>query len=261
MDGRGGLRRRLALALDPELRRKPGLSRLNRAILVLILVSVTVGILDTEASLHDAWRGPFLALELFCLGAFTMEYAGRLWVAPENPRYPNRLSWALSPAALIDPAVIATLLVPMLGLETTVLRLFRVLRLLRLARLGRFSVAMQLLIGAVASRSHESAVGSLMGGVVLLFAASGLYLAEGHIQPEAFGSIPRAMWWAVATLTTMGYGDAVPVTPVGRFLAALTALGGVAIIAIPAGLLAGAFSEALAEAKKHRQHDGDDPPA
>ena len=92
----------------------------------------------------------------------------------------------------------------------------------------------------------------------MLAASTLLYFVESTAQPEAFGSIPRAMWWAVETLTTVGYGDVVPVTPLGRFLAAVTALCGIGIIALPTGMLAGAFSDAIRHAREDRQHGGPD---
>jgi voltage-gated potassium channel len=212
----------------------------------VVLVSIAVCVLETEVTLREGRPRLFLTAEILCLVVFGAEYIGRLCAAPETPAHGGRLAYALTPSALIDLAVVVTLALPFFGLESALLRVVRVMRLLRLARLGRFSLAMALLGDAVWRRRFELGVSLLFAMIALMASASLLYVVEGGVQPEAFGSIPRAMWWSIATLTTVGYGDAVPVTGLGRILAALTALAGVGIIAIPAGLLAGAFAEAVA---------------
>lgn len=122
------------------------------------------------------------------------------------------------------------------------LRLVRVLRILAVARLGRFSQAMLNVGAAFAERRFELLVSFSIAGIILLFSSTLMYLVEGTHQPEAFGSIPRALWWSVVTLTTVGYGDVYPVTLLGRICAAITAVTAVGLIAIPAGILAGAFT-------------------
>lgn len=121
--------------------------------------------------------------------------------------------------------------------------------MLRLARLGRLSNAWRLIGESVSSRRPELVLTLLAGLVVMLVSATLLYLVEGDVQPDKFGSIPRALWWAVATMTTIGYGDIYPVTPVGKLLAAIAAVTSIGLIALPTGILASAFSEALA---RHR---------
>ena len=133
-------------------------------------------------------------------------------------------------------------------------RLLQLLRLLRLARIGRYSRAMNLVVEAIRSRGTELILSFAFALTLMLGAATLLYIVEGPTQPAAFGSIPRAMWWAVETLTTVGYGDAVPVTPLGRILAAVTALCGIGFIALPTGILASAFSDALRRAREERAH-------
>lgn len=98
---------------------------------------------------------------------------------------------------------------------------------------------------AIAQRRHELGISAVVAIGLMLTSSTALYLAERGLQPEEFGSIPRAMWWSVATRTTVGYGDIVPVTALGRLFAALTAVTGIGLIALPTGILAGAFSEAL----------------
>ncbi len=254
---REGLRARWARALDPELRRARGLSAVNRAVVVLILASVLTAILETEPVLRAAGGRAFVVAEGVFLAAFVVEYLARAWTATVNPRWPSLGAYLRSPVALFDLAVILGVLLPFFGMEASLLRLFRAFRLLRLARLGRFSQAMRLIGAAVSGRGPEIGVSIGFAAGLLLCASTGLYLAEGGVQPEAFGSIPRAMWWAVATLTTVGYGDVVPVTGLGRVLAALTAFTGIAVIAVPTGLIAAAFADAMRAARSHRRGGGE----
>lgn len=248
------LRHRLSEAVDPEMRAEPGLSPFNRGVVLGIVLLIAIAIAETEVHVI-ASAGPLLStlkvvLFLFFLG----EYLLRLWVAPLNPRFRNAMQYALTPSALLDLAVLVTFVSPFLGLETSVFRLLQLTRLLRLARIGRYSRAMNLVVEAIRSRSTELLLSFGMAFSLMLGAATLLYMVESSVQPESFGSIPRAMWWAVETLTTVGYGDAVPITALGRFLAALTAICGIGIIALPTGVLAGAFSDAIRHAREERQH-------
>lgn len=153
-----------------------------------------------------------------------------------------------SPATLLDLVVIVSIGFTLLGLEGVLLRLLRLIRLLRVARLGHFSRALGNIGHAIAERRMELVISVMIAFSLLLLSASALYVIQSEHQPEAFGSIPRAMWWSVATLTTVGYGDIVPVTPLGKIFAALTAITGIGLIAMPAGILASAFSAAMRRA-------------
>lgn len=251
------LRHRILDQVDPEMRDAPGLSPFNKVVVLGILLLVAIGVLETEVHGLQRLGGVMALLKVVLFAFFTIEYVLRLWVAALNPRYRSTLAYALTPSALLDLAVIVTLFLPFLGFEGAVFRLVQMIRLLRLARIGRYSRALNLVIEAIRSRKTELAMSAALGFSVMLGASTLLYLVEGGIQPDAFGSIPRAMWWAVATLTTVGYGDVVPVTALGRILAAITALCGIGIIALPTGVLAGAFSDALRRAREEREHGHD----
>ena len=249
------LRHRVSVAIDPEMRGVPGLSMFNQLVVAGILVLIAIAVLETEVHVIRNYGWLMTALKLALFVFFAAEYVLRLWVAPLNPRFRSALQFALTPAALLDLAVLVTFVTPFLGLEAAVFRLLQLTRILRLARLGRYSRAMNLLFDAFRSRSTELMLSALLAFSLMLGASTLLYLVENQAQPEAFGSIPRAMWWAVETLTTVGYGDVVPVTPLGRFLAAVTALCGIGIIALPTGMLAGAFSDAIRHAREDRLHE------
>lgn len=256
MDSAANTRRRLAEALDPALRDRPGLSPLNRAVVAVILASLLLVVLETEPALSEPHAAIFAGLELLVLALFAAEYAARIWVSVENPRNASRLGYALRPMALLDLVVILSMATAFVGFEGTLLRLLRLIRLLRVARLGHFAAAFDNIAEAVKARRHELAVSVGIAASLLLVSASALYVLEGGHQTQAFGSIPRAMWWSVATLTTVGYGDVVPVTPLGRLFAAVTAVTGIGLIAMPAGILASAFSDAMQRKREKDREDG-----
>ncbi|MCC5976744.1 MAG: ion transporter [Salinarimonas sp.] len=252
------IRQALASALDPDLGTVDGLSWLNRAIVGIIVLSLLLVILETEPLVYAAHERLFTLLELMILTIFMGEYAARLWVCVENPRFSSRLAYARRPMAVLDLVVIVTMAVSLVGFEGALLRLLRLARLLRVAKLGRFAEAFRTIGEAVGARRYELLVSLAVAGGLLLVSASALYLIEGGRQQEAFGSIPRAMWWSVATLTTVGYGDVVPATPLGKVFATLTAITGVGLIAMPAGILASAFSDAMQRKReKDREEDRD----
>lgn len=248
-------RRTLSKELDPQMRSNKGLSSTNRAIVFLILVSILLGVAETEVLLTTGHMHLFAAAHLVLFMAFALEYVARIYASTENPRYRSRLSYALTLPALLDLLVLVSFILPFLGLEATLLRMFRAARLVRLARLGRYSIAMQVIYQAVADRRYELAVSMVIAAGLMLLSSTALYFVERNLQPDAFGSIPRAMWWSVATLTTVGYGDIVPSSALGKAAAALTAVTGIGIIALPTGILAGAFSDALQKIRSS-SHDG-----
>jgi voltage-gated potassium channel len=176
-----------------------------------------------------------------------LEYAARLYAATASPREQHRhpvlgrLRFALTPMAIIDlVAILPLFFLVLFGLDLGSLRIVRILRILKLMR---YSPAMAML-GRVVYNERKGLVGVLLIFVVLLLLASTVgYYAERAAQPKAFGSIPEAMWWAMAALTTVGYGDVTPVTTLGRIVAGFVALLGIGAIALPTGIVASAFVE------------------
>ncbi|MBE0452519.1 ion transporter [Roseovarius autotrophicus] len=249
-------REKVSRAIDPEMHDGPGLSHWNQVIIGLICLSILLGIFETEVRLSEGLEHVYLAAHLVFFVVFLAEYVARLYAAGANPRYGSAWRYALTFASLTDLVVVLSYLMPVIGLEASLVRLFRVARLVRLARLGRYSLALRTISGAVARRRYELAVSMVAAFALMLLSSTALYLAERGLQPENFGSIPRAMWWSVATLTTVGYGDTVPITPLGRIFAALTAVIGIGFIALPTGILAGAFTDALRDMHNRlEEHD------
>lgn len=253
------LRRKVWRELDPGARDQPGLSWLNKLIVFIILISVLTALLGTEESLTlgverywQIWNGLVIAI-------FAVEYTCRIWVCVENPAYGpgwrGRLRYARSAVALIDLGILVLTIIFSVGAEAYIARLARLMRILQLARLGRYSRSLEVLTTALSRRSAELQLSVVVAVMLLIISSTLLYVVEGGHQPENFGSIPRTMWWSVATLTTVGYGDVVPITPLGRIFAAMTAIFGIGLIAMPAGILAAAFSEALEEQRRREKSE------
>lgn len=241
-------RRALWAQLDPPTWPTRGLSPLNLIVCIVIVLGTAAAILETEPTISAGHERLFHWLEIGFGTVFALEYLGRLWtIAEDDPAHPwrRRLRFVLSPGAILDLFVLTVTFAPMFVLNPQMLRLLRLVRIIRLAKLGRMSSAMQHLFDAVASRRLELGLTGAIALFLLVAGATLLYWLEGEIQPDHFGSIPRSLWWAVVTLTTIGYGDAVPVTVAGKFVAAAMAVCGIGLIAMPTGILAAAFSDAM----------------
>lgn len=225
------------------------LSLVNLLLVILILAAVTVSVIGTEPTITGKHHDLIIGIEMGFGVIFLVEYLARLWSAADAPgpgsATAKRLRFVFSPLAIIDLIVVITSLAPFFIADSAVLRLVRLVRILALTKFTRFSHAIEEISAAVWGRRYELIVTISLAWALLLIGAVAMYWAEGTVQPEQFGSIPRSLWWAIVTLTTVGYGDAIPITPLGKFTAAIVALGGVALVAMPAGIMAAAFSDAM----------------
>ena len=239
--------------VDPAARAE-GLSVTNRLVIFLILAAVAAAILETEPSIADGREALFRSLEVGFGSIFLVEYLARLWVADLGPayarsRYP-RLKYVTSPAAIIDLLSILPALFAVAGGATLALRFVRFFRILRLAKLGRFSRAWRDLGEAISSRREELLLAFSLAAFTLLIASTLLYWAESDAQPDKFGSIPRAFWWGIVTLTTVGYGDVYPVTALGKLFSAMVSIAAIGVIALPTGILAAAMSDVMQQRRR-----------
>lgn len=251
------LRRRLYCQLEPAAWPRNGLSPLNKGLFAMIAFAVVSAILETEPTIANGRDGLIQELELLFGVVFSIEYLARVWTSVENPRYGRgawgaRLRFITSPAAIVDLLAIVVSVTTVTGTKPFFLRIFRLMRILRMVKMGRMSLAMGYLIEAIMARRVELMFSFFVGMFFLILSASALYVVEGAVQPEKFGSIPRAMWWATATLTTIGYGDVYPVTVLGKIFAAISAISGIGLVAMPTGIMAAAFSEAV---QRHARGD------
>lgn len=225
-------------------------------IITLISINVLVVIIETEESVLDEYGYLFTPFEVFSVIIFTCEYAGRIIVCKLNPKYQNskyaRLRFIFTPMMLVDLAAILPFFLPFVVMDLRLIRIIRLLRLFRLFKLARYSDPMQTLGDVIKSKSGDLAVAFFILFIVLIFASSLMYYAENEAQPEIFSSIPSSMWWGVITLTTIGYGDTYPVTIAGKVIGSAVAIIGIAVYAIPTGIMASAFTEELRK-KRHQK--------
>ena len=241
-------RRKLFLQLDASGWTGSGLSPVNRIVAAVIILAVTFSVLETEPYLRSQASTVFLISDRIFGTLFSVEYVLRVYAAGEAPRYRGfigRLRYAISPVALIDLCALLPFFLTA-GLEDAfLLRMVRLLRLFALAKLGRYSTAFQNICTALHTRRYELLMSLLAAFIVMLLAASALHFAEGALSPDSFGSIPRALWWGVATVTKVGYAGAFPETVIGKIFAAIFAIAAVGVVAMPTGILAAAFSDAF----------------
>ena len=257
------LRRRIWRQLDPDAWTGEGISPVNRAILALVFVSILLSVLHTEPLLAAYW--PRFNLTNGVLAAlFSVELAARLWCKPEHPDFRDRfarLRYALEWHSLLDLIAVISIWLDVMGVGEdwiAVLRLARVFRIFWLSGQSRIGEAVNELWAAVRARATELTVCAVVVGLVLLMSSIALFLVEREAQPEAFGSIPRAMWWSISTLTTVGYGDVTPITTLGKVLAGFTSLTSIAVLALPAGIMAAAFSDAFQRTRARHKAKGPD---
>jgi voltage-gated potassium channel len=221
----------------------------SRGIVLLVLINVAAVVLQSVPRYEAAFGGGFAAIEIVSLVVFTVEYLLRIWAAAEHAPHRHlkplraRLRYLLSADGLVDlVAVLPFWLAFVVPEEFRIVLLFRMARFLKLAR---YSPALRSLLEALYAERR-----ALFGCVVILAAttlmsAAFIHLAEREAQPDKFGTIPDAMWWALVTLGTIGYGDAVPVTALGKIIAAATIVCSFVMVALPVGIIATAFSEQI----------------
>lgn len=246
--------------LEPGHRDDPASRWFDAFILTLIVLNVTAVMLETVPSIRARWATAFGWFEAVSVAVFSIEYLLRLWSAPADQRFrgavAGRLRWAITPMAIVDLLAVLPSYLPFLGLDLRVARALRLMRLFRLAKLGRYMSSLRLFGHVAREKREELVLTTFLLFLMLLISASVMYYAENAAQPDLFSSIPATMWWAVATLTTVGYGDMYPVTAVGQLFGAFVAILGIGLFALPTAILGSGFVDAIAERKAQRDKHG-----
>ena len=229
---------------------------INRFLMLLVVVNVVVVAVESEHSIYVAHEPFFWWFEVFSVAVFTLEYVVRAWICVESSQadfqrpLEGRGRYLLSPKALVDlVAILPFYLSFFFGVED--LRVLCSLRLLRLLKLTRYSHSLGLLLAVLRQEADNLVSALFILCMLILLSATGIYLAEGHVQPDEFGSIPRALWWSAVTVATVGYGDIVPVTLVGKVFSGIIIVTGIAVAALPAAILA---SGMINELKRRREN-------
>ena len=224
----------------------------DRFMMILILLNVLAIVLETVASIHAQYANFFFYFEIFSVAIFTIEYLLRIWSCTENKAenfdHPvwGRIRFAFSPMAIID--LVAFLPFYLSAFFAIDLRILRIIRLLRLLKLTRYSPALIIIRAVIKNQSRALTAAFFIMLIAILFTSSIIFLFEHEAQPENFASIPHSMWWSLATLTTVGYGDVTPITMGGKIFGGLTMVLAIGMLALPTGVIATGFAN---EIRKH----------
>lgn len=234
--------------LDPNAADGPGLY-VNWAIMTLITANVTAVILGTVDPIRATFATGLRYFEAVSVAIFTLEYLGRVWSSVEeldtwHPVF-DRVRAMKRPILIVDLLAIFPYYLTLvgIGIDLRFLRALRLIRLLRLLKLVRYSETMRAFGAAFRSKKDQFIVAFSANLILIVIASSLMFFAESRVQPDVFGSIPETMWWAVVTLTTVGYGDVTPITPLGRLFGGTVAVLGIGLFALPASILASGFIE------------------
>ncbi|EXB27307.1 ion transport family protein [Acinetobacter baumannii 1437282] len=219
----------------------------NYLLIALIIGNVAAVLLESVNEFYQLYKPYFDIFENLSIMIFSGEYLLRLWSIveqePQEAAWKQRIRWMKSGGAIID--LLAILPAYLNFIVPIDLRFLRVLRLVRLLKLTRYFVSLQILLRVIQREKGSFQAVIFILVIMIVMTASAIYVVENKAQPEAFSSIPQSMWWAVVTLTTVGYGDVTPVTNLGRILGAFITILGVGIAALPAGILASGLANEL----------------
>lgn len=235
--------------------------RFDQFIMALILLNVAAVIIETVDSIHTRYAQFFEYFEIFSVIVFSVEYIIRIWACTALEKYKHpvwgRLRYMVSVEAIIDLLAIIPFYLPFLinHADGRIMRVLRLFRLFRIFKLGRYSLAFGLITSVIKKRREELVVTLTLLIIMLIFASTLMYYIEYEEGKEGFQSIPETMWWGVATLTTVGYGDVYPVTALGKVLGAIIAILGVGLFALPAGIIAAGFESELSNRKKGKDKE------
>ncbi|HCH70086.1 MAG TPA: hypothetical protein DE042_06305 [Colwellia sp.] len=248
------LRSKAYQLLESETRKNFTAKAINLFLIILIIINVIAAIFESEANYHDIYHQEFALFEFISLSFFCVEYLLRVWCCIEDPKYRGistikaRANYILTPMALIDLIAILPFIIALFfSIDLRTLRLLRVLRLLKLTH---YFKGFNIFINVITKEFKSITAAMMVMMFLIVIAASLMHAVEGKVQPDVFGSIIQSFWWAVVTMTTVGYGDVVPITAIGKVISTFIMLIGVGLVALPAAMLAARFSEELHERKQ-----------
>ncbi|MES2893605.1 MAG: ion transporter [Bacteroidota bacterium] len=243
------------ILLHPELGNSKWDKIINAFILSLIILNVAAVSLETVPSIYDPNKQFFHVFDTMSVIIFSVEYILRVWSCNHDPRYAHsirgRLRYMLSPGALIDLAAILPFYIHVVvGLDLRVLRILRLLRFLRLFRLTAYMRSARIVLNVFKSRANQLQLSLML--IVIFVTLSGciVYFVEHPAQPEVFTTIPNSIYWAVITVTSVGYGDIVPITTAGKIMTTTISILGLGVYALPAGIVTAGFLEEMRSHKK-----------
>lgn len=226
---------------------------------ILIALNVLAIVLESINEINEDYAQFFVNFELFSVIIFSMEYVLRIWTSVEFKKYRHpisgRLRYILTPLLIIDLLAILPFYLIMMNFDLRFMRILRLFRLFKLFRITRYVKGLELMKDVLKEKKAQLYISLVLVFFLLLLASSLMYYVENEAQPHSFSSIPETMWWGITTLTTVGYGDMYPITPLGQILGGLISLMGIALFALPTGILASGFSSHI---DKDKSVKGDD---
>lgn len=249
--------------LEPAVSGSKAARAIEFLLIALIFLNIVAILVESVPRYNVIYSDFFKELESFSIIVFSIEYVLRLWTCVENPKFAGRfgrLRYATSPMAVIDLLSILPFYMAIFPFDLRVIRIIRLFRLFRLLKIARYMKAVHLINAVLRERREQIFLTVMFIIFLLVILSTVMYFVEKDAQPEKFSSIPATMWWGIETLTTVGYGDMIPITPLGRFLGGIFAILGIGIFALPAGILSSGLTEHLRDGKKPKKcpHCGGD---
>lgn len=254
MSGYRALRRRTYEVLEKAASEDRLSGVVDSILIALILANLAAVVLESFDGLYARYAVWFNLLEVVSVALFTVEFALRLWTCDFQRPHSSKIGavgrFLVSPIGIIDLLAILPFYLPLLiPVDLRAVRVLRLVRFLRLLKLTRYTRSVMTMGAVVRERRHELLVAVFLTALLLVLASTLMYYLESQVQPEAFPNIVASLWWAVATLTTIGYGDVFPVTGLGRLLSGIIAVLGIGLVALPTAIISSGFAEAVARTK------------
>lgn len=227
-------------------------------IIVLIIFNVLAIALDTLTGLNEQFRNALRIFEIASIGIFTIEYILRLYVSdithPAKNKMGSALKFIFSPFGIIDLLAILPFYIPFITkVDLRFLRLLRLVRFLRVLKIGRYNSTLSLIRDVLKEKRAEIGMTFFIAVLLLLISGFVMYSVENPVQPDKFPNIFASLWWAVATLTTVGYGDIYPITTLGKVISGVVAILGIGLIALPTGIISAGFIEKIDQSKNEKK--------
>jgi voltage-gated potassium channel len=228
------------------------------SIMTLIVLNVVALILDTVPIIKESAGKLFWIFEVFSVTVFTIEYGMRIYVSdmmcPSSNRFKSALKFIFSILGLIDLLAILPFYLPFLiKIDLRFLRVLRLMRFIRVFKINRYNNSLTLIYSVIKEKKSELAITGFVALLILLIASFLMFDIEGSVQPDKFPNMLSCLWWAIATLTTVGYGDVYPVTGMGKFLSAIIAVLGIGLIALPTGIISAGFIDKIGKSKQEHK--------
>lgn len=223
------------------------------SIIALIALNTLMVIIETFEISHS-FQIFIRFFETVSVIIFTAEYILRVWTSdllyPEQKPLKARIRYIVSFMALIDFFAILPFYLPyLIPFDLRVLRTFRIIRIFRLFKVNRYTNSLTTIGSVIKNKAHQLISSMLVVSIMIIIASIIMYNVEHEAQPEVFRNAFSGIWWAIATLTTVGYGDIFPITPLGKIISAIIAILGIGLVAVPTGIISAGFMENI-EAKE-----------